>query len=38
LEDEPVDLIGEGDDELGEDYGRLLFGWRRNEKRYKMIN
>lgn len=38
LEDEPADLIGEGDDELGEDYGRLLFGWRRNEKRYKMIN
>jgi plasmid rolling circle replication initiator protein Rep len=38
LEDEPTDLIGEGEDELGEDYGRLLFGWRRSEKRYKMIN
>jgi plasmid rolling circle replication initiator protein Rep len=38
LEDEPVDLIGEGDDELGEDYGRLLFGWRRSEKRYKMVD
>jgi plasmid rolling circle replication initiator protein Rep len=38
LEDEPEDLIGEGEDELGEDYGRLLFGWRRNEKRYKMID
>ncbi len=38
LEDEPADLIGEGEDELGEDYGRLLFGWRRNEKRYKMVD
>jgi plasmid rolling circle replication initiator protein Rep len=38
LEDEPGDLIGEGDDELGEDYGRLLFGWKRSEKRYKMID
>ena len=38
LEDEPEDLIGVGDDELGEDYGRLLFGWKRSEKRYKMIN
>jgi hypothetical protein len=38
LEAEPDDLIGEGDDELGEDYGRLLFGWRRSEKRYKMVN
>jgi plasmid rolling circle replication initiator protein Rep len=37
LEDEPDDLIGEGDDDLGEDYGRLLFGWKRSEKRYKMI-
>lgn len=38
LETEPDNLIGEGDDELGEDYGRLLFGWKRSEKRYKMIN
>jgi plasmid rolling circle replication initiator protein Rep len=38
LEAEPDDLIGEGDDELGEDYGRLLFGWKRSEKRYKMID
>ena len=37
LEDVPDDLIGVGDDEVGEDYGRLLFGWRRNEKKYKMI-
>jgi hypothetical protein len=38
LEDEPDDLIGESDDELGEDYGRLLFGWRRNEQKYKLID
>jgi plasmid rolling circle replication initiator protein Rep len=38
LEDEPSDLIGSDGNEVGEDYGRLLFGWRRNEKRYKMIN
>ena len=38
LEDEPEDLIGEGDGELGEDYGRLLFGWRRSEKKYKTID
>lgn len=38
LEDEPDNLIGESDDELGEDYGRLLFGWKRQEKRYKMID
>jgi plasmid rolling circle replication initiator protein Rep len=38
LEDEPEDLIGESDDELGEDYGRLLFGWRRNEKKYQIVD
>jgi len=37
LEDESTDLIGKGDDELGEDYGRLLFRWRRSEKKYKMV-
>ena len=37
LENEPDDLIGEGDNELGEDYGRLLFGWKRQDKKYKMI-
>jgi hypothetical protein len=37
LENEPDDLIGESDDELSEDYGRLLFGWQRQEKRYKMV-
>jgi hypothetical protein len=38
LEEEPTDLIGVDEDEVGEDYGRLLFGWRRSEKRYKIIN
>jgi plasmid rolling circle replication initiator protein Rep len=38
LENEPDDLIGKSDDELGEDYGRLLFGWKRQDKKYKLIN
>lgn len=38
LEDEPEDLIGSNGDELSEDYGRLLFGWRRSEKKYKMLD
>jgi len=37
LEEEPEDLIGEGVDGTTEDFGRLLFGWRRQEKRYKLI-
>jgi plasmid rolling circle replication initiator protein Rep len=37
LEDEPDDLIGEGDDELSEDYGRLLFGWKKEKKKYQII-
>ena len=36
LENEPDDLIVEGDDELGDDYGRLLFGWKQSEKKYKL--
>ena len=36
LENEPDDLIGESDDELSEDYGRLLFGWKRSERKYKL--
>lgn len=36
LENEPDDLIGEGDeDELDE--GHLYFGWKRLEKRYRMV-
>jgi hypothetical protein len=37
LEEEPEDLIGNDGDETGEDYGRLLFGWKKDNKRYRMI-
>jgi plasmid rolling circle replication initiator protein Rep len=36
LEEEPDDLIGTDEAEVGEDYGRLLFGWRMKEKRYTL--
>jgi plasmid rolling circle replication initiator protein Rep len=38
LEEEPSDLIGSDGDEVGEDYGRLLFGWKRQEQKYKIVN
>lgn len=38
LEQEPEDLIGIDETEVGEDYGRLFFGWRSREKKYKMVN
>jgi plasmid rolling circle replication initiator protein Rep len=38
LEEEPDDLIGEGDDELVEDFGRLFFGWRSKTKKYQLVN
>ena len=38
LEEEPSDLIGVDDTEVGEDYGRLLFGWKRAEKKYKLVD
>lgn len=37
LEEEPDDLIGQdGEDEVDE--GHLFFGWRRQERRYRMVN
>jgi len=37
LEEEPADLIG--DSESGEvDEAFLYFGWKRREKRYRMVN
>jgi plasmid rolling circle replication initiator protein Rep len=36
--EEPEDLIGSDGDGLDEDFGRLLFGWRRQEKKYKLID
>ena len=35
LEEEPDDLIGE-DGLMEDEYGRLYFGWRRSEKKYRM--
>lgn len=37
LENEPEDLIGE-DSLSEEEYGRLYFGWKRKEKKYRMKN
>ena len=36
--EEPEDLIGSNGDGLDEDFGRLLFGWRSQEKKYKLVN
>jgi len=37
LEQEPEDLIGEGDDPSIDD-ASVYFGWKRQEKRYRMVN
>jgi plasmid rolling circle replication initiator protein Rep len=38
LEEEPEDLIGEGDAEAGEEFGRLFFGWKPRAKRYQLVD
>lgn len=38
LEQEPEDLIGEGDEEPQSDDWSLLFGWGRKEKKYRMVS
>ena len=39
LEQEPEDLIGKGEDEDSEvDEGHLYFGWKRYEKRYRLVD
>jgi plasmid rolling circle replication initiator protein Rep len=38
LEEEPEDLIGEGDDETVEDFGLLLFGWKPSVNKYKLVD
>jgi hypothetical protein len=38
LEAEPEDLIGEGEPTEGEDEAKLYFGWRRTEKKYRMVD
>lgn len=37
LEQDPDDLIGEGEDPDAE-YGRLNFGWKRSDKKYRLTN
>jgi len=37
LENEPEDLIGEGDDSDQVDEGHLYFGWKRSDKKYRLI-
>ena len=38
LEREPEDLIGESDTPEGDDLMSLYFGWRRTEKKYRMVD
>jgi len=38
LEEEPEDLIGESDISKREDEGSLYFGWRRCERKYRMVD
>jgi plasmid rolling circle replication initiator protein Rep len=38
LEAEPEDLIGEGEEPDVEDEGTLYFGWKRREKKYRMVD
>lgn len=38
LEEEPEDLIGEGDEADAEDEGTLYFGWKRRDKKYRMVD
>lgn len=38
LEEEPDDLIGESDIPEGNDEASLYFGWKRMEKRYRMVS
>lgn len=38
LEEEPEDLIGESDTPEAQDGSSLYFGWKRREKRYKLVS
>lgn len=38
LEQEPDDLIGKSDEVEPDDQGQLYFGWKRQEKKYRMIS
>ena len=39
LEDDPEDLIGDGDADPDKEKGaELFFGWRRKEKKYRLVD
>ena len=39
LEEDPEDLIGEGDqDQQADESAQLFFGWKRKEKKYRMVD
>ena len=38
LQEDPEDLIGESDTPEGDDLMSLYFGWKRREKKYRMVN
>jgi plasmid rolling circle replication initiator protein Rep len=38
LESEPEDLIGESDTPEAQDSGSLYFGWKRREKKYRLVD
>lgn len=38
LEEEPEDLIGEGDLPEGEDEASVYFGWKRQQRKYRMVS
>lgn len=38
LEEEPDDLIGESDEPESQDEGTLYFGWKRREKKYRLVD
>jgi plasmid rolling circle replication initiator protein Rep len=38
LEEEPEDLIGESEDDTGEDFGLIRFGWKTRDKQYQLAD
>lgn len=38
LEQEPEDLIGKDEDDLGEDQAQIYFAWQRREKKYRVVD
>lgn len=38
LEEEPIDLIGEDETDVSEDFGQLTFNWKRRDKKYRLLD